>query len=52
MTADDVAAFLQVPLATLYNWRSEHKGPPAFRVGKYLRYRRQAVEAWLENQAD
>jgi hypothetical protein len=26
--------------------------PPGYRVGRHVRYRRTAVEAWLETQAD
>jgi DNA-binding transcriptional MerR regulator len=45
----DVSNFLQVPVQTLYSWRSAGGGPPAHRVGKYLRYRPEDVLAWVEN---
>lgn len=51
-TADEVAAFLGVPLGTLYAWRTRHKGPAAVRVGKHLRYRWSDVDAWLMEQTD
>jgi excisionase family DNA binding protein len=41
-----------IPLRTIYNWRQRGEGPPAYRVGKYLRYRRSEVDAWLEGQRD
>jgi excisionase family DNA binding protein len=47
LTADEVAAFLQVPRATLYAWRYQGKGPPAIRVGRYLRYRSADIETWI-----
>ena len=50
-TVDDVAAFLQVPVATLYQWRHHRTGPPAYKVGRHLRYDPKAVHAWLTEQA-
>lgn len=45
---DDVAAFTGVPKSTLYNWRTRDLGPPAFRLGKHLRFRPRDVRAWVE----
>lgn len=50
LTIKEVAELLQVPTATLYNWRYRGEGPVGFRVGRYVRYRRQDVEAWLNAQ--
>jgi excisionase family DNA binding protein len=47
LTVDQVAEMLQVPKATLYGWRYHHQGPPGIKVGRYVRYRRQAVDKWL-----
>ena len=49
-TVEQVSAFLQVPVATLYQWRHHRTGPPAFKVGKHLRYDPVAVRAWLTEQ--
>lgn len=46
-----VAAYLGVPEKTMYQWRTQSKGPRGIRVGKYLRYRWADVDAWLEQQA-
>jgi len=46
----DVSRYLGVPASTLYLWRSQGKGPPAFKVGKLLRWRPEDVESWLERQ--
>lgn len=51
-TTTEVAAFLKVPLPTIYQWRTTGRGPRATRVGKHLRWRRSDVEAWLEENAD
>ena len=48
-TVQDVSNFLQVPVQTLYSWRTQNAGPPARRVGTYLRYRPEDVMGWVEN---
>ncbi|MBP2474040.1 putative DNA-binding transcriptional regulator AlpA [Crossiella equi] len=47
-TAEDVAAFLGVPVTTLYAWRTKNYGPPARRIGRYLRYRPADVQGWVD----
>ena len=51
LSVGDLADYLQVPHNTLYQWRHHGVGPRALRIGKYLRYRRSDVEAWLESAA-
>ena len=51
-TAQDVADYLTVPLATLYQWRYLGTGPTAYRVGRHLRYEPAAVQAWLNQHAN
>jgi excisionase family DNA binding protein len=48
MTPQQLAEYLEVPLATVYRWRYHDDGPVGFRVGRHVRYRRADVEAWLE----
>lgn len=46
---EEVSAMLGgVPLATLTRWRTERTGPVPIHIGRHVRYRRSAVEAWLE----
>jgi excisionase family DNA binding protein len=52
MTAQEVADFLGLPIATLYQWRSREQGPVGYRVGRHVRYRRADVDRWLEAQRD
>jgi excisionase family DNA binding protein len=52
MTLVDVSQLLGVPVATLYGWRYRGEGPIGYRIGRHVRYRRAAVEAWIETQAD
>jgi excisionase family DNA binding protein len=49
-TVDDVSAFLGVPAATPYQWRHHRTGPPAYKVGRHLRYAPAEVRAWLSKQ--
>ena len=48
-SVQDVAAFLQVPVQTLYSWRVRGEGPPALKIGKYLRYRPNEVQRWVDS---
>lgn len=48
LSADEVAEFLGIPVATLYQWRHRGCGPDAYRVGRHLRYDPATVRAWLE----
>ncbi len=50
-SVDDVSAFLGVPVETLYQWRKRRYGPPAARVGRYLRYDPADVRAWVRERA-
>ena len=52
MTLAELSDMLGVPVNTLYGWRCRGEGPPGYRIGRYVRYRRSTVEAWLETQTD
>lgn len=49
-TTEQLAGYLGVPVATVYAWRTRGEGPPAIRVGRYLRFRSEDVAAWLDSQ--
>lgn len=49
-TTEEVAAFLGVPVSTVYKWNYRHEGPPYKRVGKFARYRADDVLRWLAEQ--
>ena len=49
-TAEETAAYLQIPKATLYQWRYLGIGPKAGRVGRHLRYDPEDVTAWFRGQ--
>ncbi|MBT1183515.1 helix-turn-helix domain-containing protein [Streptomyces sp. CJ_13] len=50
LTPDDIAELFGVPLETVYQWRKKRTGPPAFRVGKHVRYDPGAVHSWIAGQ--
>jgi excisionase family DNA binding protein len=49
-TPATLAAYLGVPVKTLYRWNHIGTGPKARKVGKHLRYRPEDVSAWLDEQ--
>lgn len=49
LSAHEVAEFLGIPVATLYQWRHKGCGPDAYRVGRHLRYDPAVVRGWLES---
>lgn len=49
LTPADVAELLGVPVETLYQWRRKRTGPPAFRVGRHLRYDPARLRQWIDN---
>jgi len=52
LSPKQVADLLGVPVATLYQWRYRSEGPPGFKIGGHVRYRRSTVGAWLDEHAD
>lgn len=50
LTAAEVADLLGVSPGTILDWHEAEKGPPAFKIGRAVRFRREEVEAWLETK--
>ena len=50
LTLSQLAAQLGVTVQTLYDLRSQGRGPRGFRVGRELRFRVSEVDAWLAQQ--
>lgn len=50
LTVQELATYLGVPVATIYGWRYRRQGPPGFRIGRHLRFRRSDVEEWVDRQ--
>jgi len=47
LSIKELAAQLHVSVQTLYDLRSQGRGPTGFRVGRHLRFRASEIEAWL-----
>jgi excisionase family DNA binding protein len=52
ISAQELAEYLDVPVATIYAWRYRRQGPPGLRVGKHLRYRRADVDEWIDGRLE
>jgi excisionase family DNA binding protein len=48
ISLSDLCAHLHVSAQTIYDLRSQGRGPRGFRVGRELRFRLSEVEAWVE----
>lgn len=51
-TTSELAAYLGVPVATIYKWRQTNYGPPGYRIGKYVRFDQNDVTAWLATRRE
>ncbi len=52
LSLQELAGYLGVPVTTCYQWRHKGAGPRGIRVGRYIRYRPDDVEKWLDRQTD
>ncbi len=48
----DTAAYLGLPVPTIYAWHSRGQGPPAYRIGRWLKYDPAEVEGWVRSQTN
>ena len=49
---EELADELCIPVATVYAWRYQGRGPKGYKIGRHVRYKRSDVDAWLETRAD
>jgi excisionase family DNA binding protein len=52
LTIVELSEMLGIPVDTLYGWRHRGEGPQGYRIGRHVRYRRAAIEDWLEGRLD
>lgn len=52
LSIEDLAAYLGVPVATIYDWRVDGEGPCGIRVGRYLKFTVRDVLTWLSEQRE
>ena len=49
LTAEEVAAYLRLPLSTVYRL-AQTRVLPGFKVGKHWRFKQQSINAWIDLQ--
>ncbi|WOQ68625.1 helix-turn-helix domain-containing protein [Microbacterium limosum] len=52
LTIEDLASYLDVPVATIRDWRTDGKGPRAVRIGGRLRFCVSDVREWITSQRE
>jgi len=52
LSVEDLAAWLDVPVRSIYTWNQTGSGPPVTHIGRHVRYRRKAVEEWLAGRTE
>jgi len=52
MDVHELAAYLGIPISTVYDWRVHGKGPAAYRFGKHLKFAISDVRAWIAQQRE
>jgi excisionase family DNA binding protein len=49
---EELAAYLGVPIQTIYDWRCAGTAPRAFKFGKRLKFAVSDVAAWIEDHQE
>ncbi|MBC9225126.1 helix-turn-helix domain-containing protein [Aeromicrobium sp. 636] len=52
MSVEELSTYLDVPIRTLYDWRSVGPGPCPIHVGRQLCYFVSDVKQWLADQCE
>lgn len=52
MDVHELAAYLGIPVSTVYDWRVHGKGPTAYRFGKHLKFAVSDVRVWIDQQRE
>ena len=47
LSIQEVAKLLKVPVSAIYAWNRRGVGPPFYKVGRKLRYRKSNARKWL-----
>lgn len=52
LNINELADYLGVPISTIYDWRTNGKGPRAYRFGKRIMFGVSDVRAWMDTMRD
>jgi excisionase family DNA binding protein len=50
LTIEELAAYLRVPVKTIYDWRYKRQGPVAMMIGRHLMWAPTDVLAWMNSR--
>ena len=52
LSVEELAQYLGVPVATIYDWRVDGKGPCGIRIGRRVKFATSDVHAWVDTQRE
>jgi len=52
LSIEELAEYLDVPVATIYDWRVDGKGPCAVRIGRRVKFSISDINAWIATQRE
>lgn len=52
LNINELADYLGVPVSTVYDWRTNGKGPRAYRFGKRIMFGVSDVRAWMDTMRE
>lgn len=52
LSINELADYLGVPVSTIYDWRTNGKGPRAYRFGKRIMFGVTDIHAWMETMRE
>ena len=52
LSVTDLATYLGVPVATIYDWRSNGLGPVGYRFDKHVKFAVSDVQVWIDTRRE
>ncbi|WP_120004369.1 helix-turn-helix transcriptional regulator [Nesterenkonia muleiensis] len=52
LNINELADYLGVPVSTIYDWRTNGKGPRAYRFGKRIMFGVTDIHAWMDTMRE
>jgi excisionase family DNA binding protein len=52
LSVKEAADYLGVKPATIYDWRTDNKGPRAVKVGRLVKFRESDLDAYIDASAE
>ena len=50
LSVDELSAYLSLPKPTIYSWVSMRRIPGVVRLGRTLRFEKEAVDRWVDTR--